>query len=238
MAAAMANWGVTVQLSHGIVTATHGQAQVSRSALAVVQTLTWIWRSFQNVDIELASMERWWSPNRHEPFTFECAQRLTRRLESLREPLLNIRAAPFVRMPVLAKLVEHLGWLCDELSDEDSFEEAGGLLLRTRYLATLLLLHRDLAQLMILPSRAQRWNRKMSDLERVEFAQKAERILRDLEDLDRSKRVIRADDGNLAYQTWVSVRYVVRAAQEHPVRTTDAYSCISLTLERFGCPDK
>lgn len=59
MAAAMANWGLTVQLDHRFHEAVQIQERVSRSRHAILQNLLSTWGIFQAIKIEMEAMRRW-----------------------------------------------------------------------------------------------------------------------------------------------------------------------------------
>ncbi|PJE76762.1 hypothetical protein COV05_02930 [Candidatus Uhrbacteria bacterium CG10_big_fil_rev_8_21_14_0_10_48_16] len=97
MAAAMANHGLVIRLNHLIANASGAEIRVSKTLLAIVQVLANIWKTFHDIDVELASMERWWMENRRDPLTYEQAQKLAVRVERLALPISDIHEAPYAR---------------------------------------------------------------------------------------------------------------------------------------------
>ncbi|PJA45399.1 hypothetical protein CO174_03335 [Candidatus Uhrbacteria bacterium CG_4_9_14_3_um_filter_50_9] len=165
MAAAMANWGVTVQLDKQLLQALGAGARVSKSHLAIVQALTRIWESIRHADIELASMGRWWSPGRKQPLDLAQAVRLASRVERIAAPLKLIHAAPYAQMPLMLVLADQLDELGRMLCDEERFMNAGPLVHLIRESLGLLLIHRRLAQALIVPAKARRFKRAFTDIE-------------------------------------------------------------------------
>lgn len=169
MAAAMANWGLTVQLGHLVESATGHDQRISRTLLAIVQVLADDWKIFRDIIAELASMKRYWRDSRSVEFTLDQAKRLAVRVDRIAMPLQNMVAAPYGQMPILALLKKRLIDLSNDLKNESGYKLAFPLLLEASRTSLTLLVHASIAKALTIPARARRLECVMTPSEQLEL---------------------------------------------------------------------
>lgn len=177
IAAAMANWGATVQLDKELRIALGADERVSRSRLAIVRLLAGIWKTFHDVDVELASMERWWSPTRRRPLPFSQSKRLATRVARVGEEVCLVTAAPYGQMPLLTQLHGELDALVGALRNATEFRRALPLLASARRTVAALLIHRMIAQMLVTAGKARRFKKPVTGKQRREYLAAADRTM-------------------------------------------------------------
>ncbi|OGL94885.1 hypothetical protein A2348_05355 [Candidatus Uhrbacteria bacterium RIFOXYB12_FULL_58_10] len=175
MAAAMANWGAAVQLDKQLRIALNADERVSRSRVAIVRLLASIWKCLHDCDVELASMTRWWKPGRKRPLQLAQAKRLAERAARTSDELTLITAAPYAQMPLLAQLRDELDAFVVALNDRERFRAALPLLMAARRSVGKLLIHRQIAQMLVTAGMVRRFKRPIKAKERREYAAAADR---------------------------------------------------------------
>jgi hypothetical protein len=170
MAAALVNVRLNEALQRRLDGAESGRLRVSKARMAVIEILTSAWRSFMDVDVELATMERWFASDRKErglkEFNPAQAKKMSERVGRLLLPLENVSVAPYVTMPTFLDLIEELGELRDILADETRFAKVLNVLQMVRWRIGVLMVHRDLAKAMVPVGAARRFGRGLSEGER------------------------------------------------------------------------
>lgn len=180
MAAAMANWGVMVQLDHRLNEAVGARTRVSRTRHLILQDLLRLWGVFSEIKIELEAMARWWKNDHQRPDSAEMSA-LHHRVTRLREKLINTpMAAPYVNMSIMVYLVGQLfqlGQALDPHSEAVTYKRGGDYRAGAYQWVLLLRLHADLAKLLDSVATAQRFESGLEPHEAVMFQRTLERLL-------------------------------------------------------------
>jgi hypothetical protein len=178
MAAAMANWGLTVQLDHRFHEAVQIQGRVSRSRHAILQNLLGTWGIFQAIKIEMEAMRRWWRL-RDDSLDKARALPLAHRVGRLRQQLdATLLAAPYCNIVAVTNLSCVLGQLEEVLlGPETGYSNGARFHALAWQWASFLRLHSELVKFMDPVARARRQDRDLASPERVAFMRSRERLV-------------------------------------------------------------
>lgn len=159
-AAAMANAWAALQLDAQLRTGTKAELRVSESFASVIGLVGSVWKAFHDADIQLASMERWWTPGRRNPLRAAQAKRLAARVAGAAEQVSLVHVAPYAQMPLVQTLSASLDELVAILEAGTALGSGYPALARARRILALLLIHPQLSMARTVAGMVRRFPRR------------------------------------------------------------------------------